>query len=642
MAAPTTSDIANPEGQGFDARLGTLLLRLANSPELQGGVSVEPDDVAGVNTATRPEEFMGGVGQTFARMDFTGGQGLAIAHRADGDPSDVTRFWDSEGIRLDSPRSGGEPHMRLAGTITHFAESWAIYAAPKSRGGYPILHNVGAGLEVFWRDDSTLYKTVGFDQSPPTDFDGYDMNSFDAGNLTTAGGQGLTVSGKYMYAAMSDGVHRVDTSGTHTHWSDTTPVERMWAAKGHIIGANDGELFEIFSGATAKTVLATVDAEYTIDARWLWCGEIGPYVAALSVDGMIHLMDDADGTLRLVSSFRLSESEYPVALAYVGGLVAVMACNTRNPGYFNPEDTRLYVGHLAGGEIVDLRRIWTWDEDNIPNMSVADGQLWFLAQEAIGTAGLWMYDPAFDSLMRVRETTSGARGKTLAGLPGSANRVYLFHEAADALYYYDDDGTYAASGHVISPLIDHYTAREKVWSHVRIFARALPAGTSAKLYYSTDVAAIDDPAHGSWTLAHTLDNTTGVDDSEVRITNPPRARWLTLKLELATTNTANTPEVYGFSVTSYFADPDVTVTLPVNISDRVERPRRRPLFIKGRGQEMWDALKALEGTAVTCELYHTDEVVEGYVERVVRPDRGWPRRRSATDVAMVTVRGKRQ
>ena len=56
-----------------------------------------------------------------------------------------------------------------------------------------------------------------------------------------------------------------------------------------------------------------------------------------------------------------------------------------------------------------------------------------------------------------------------------------------------------------------------------------------------------------------------------------------------------------------------------NISDRVERPNRKPLTVKGLGDSLYNELRGKEGDSITLELFDPAEVVKGVVENLSYP-----------------------
>ena len=91
------------------------------------------------------------------------------------------------------------------------------------------------------------------------------------------------------------------------------------------------------------------------------------------------------------------------------------------------------------------------------------------------------------------------------------------------------------------------------------------------------------------------------------------------------------------------ARPELVVAqIPINISDRVERPGRKPLRVKGLGDALYDSLRSKEGDSVTLELFDPAEIIRGVVERISYPINSNVERGSVTQYAIITVRGTRQ
>ena len=94
----TTDIINNPKRYGYDIRIDSTLLRTAIGPGHE--MTIQSSDVqeGQVNVKQNPEDFTSNLGRIYSRNKFDAGQGLDTAHRADGKPDDVNRFWDSKGI----------------------------------------------------------------------------------------------------------------------------------------------------------------------------------------------------------------------------------------------------------------------------------------------------------------------------------------------------------------------------------------------------------------------------------------------------------------------------------------------------------------------------------------------------------------
>ena len=95
----TQAEVSNPQRKGYDFRLDNQLYRAAISPDQQ--MIIESSDVGAenaVNVKQNAEDFTSNIGRVFSRNKFSSGEGLDTAHRADGQPDDVNRFWDSKNV----------------------------------------------------------------------------------------------------------------------------------------------------------------------------------------------------------------------------------------------------------------------------------------------------------------------------------------------------------------------------------------------------------------------------------------------------------------------------------------------------------------------------------------------------------------
>ena len=95
----TQAEENNPKRKGYDFRLDNQLYRAAITTNQQ--MIIESSDVGqenSVNVKQNAEDFTSNIGRVFSRNKFSSGEGLDTAHRADGQPDDVNRFWDSKNV----------------------------------------------------------------------------------------------------------------------------------------------------------------------------------------------------------------------------------------------------------------------------------------------------------------------------------------------------------------------------------------------------------------------------------------------------------------------------------------------------------------------------------------------------------------
>ena len=89
---PSTNFISKPKSYGYDVRLDTMLLRTAIGPGRE--MTIQSSDVQeqGINVKQNAEDFTSNLGRIYSRNNFTGGQGLDTAHRANGQPMTLQDF----------------------------------------------------------------------------------------------------------------------------------------------------------------------------------------------------------------------------------------------------------------------------------------------------------------------------------------------------------------------------------------------------------------------------------------------------------------------------------------------------------------------------------------------------------------------
>ena len=185
---------------------------------------------------------------------------------------------------------------------------------------------------------------------------------------------------------------------------------------------------------------------------------------------------------------------------------------------------------------------------------------------------------------------------------------------------------------------DFFTAESKQFVGAEISTFTLPSNTSVELFYSTKFEALDNPNDGSFILA--LDQAAGTGDTEKQIAEI--SRYIVGKVVLKSDNGANTPKVKSVQFRALARPELVVAQIPINVSDRVERPGRKPIKVKGLGDTLYNALRSKEGDSVTLELFDPAEIIRGVVERISYPINSNVERGSVTQYAIITVRGTRQ
>jgi hypothetical protein len=164
------------------------------------------------------------------------------------------------------------------------------------------------------------------------------------------------------------------------------------------------------------------------------------------------------------------------------------------------------------------------------------------------------------------------------------------------------------------------------------------AGESVELFFTTEREALFDDQSPSWFPVRSYLSSS--EGNEIGIGNVV-SRSLALMVRLFPSNSNTSPRVRSVSTRSYPGKGDVQIQLPIDVGDQIERPGKRPLRVNGWGSQVMAALREREGSAVLCEVYRTGDRVRGLIESVATPVRTVTPRGTVTQVALVTVRGRR-
>lgn len=626
MALPTKANVPRPQAWGYGALLewgeedeDSLYLRLAVAPNR--ALSVQTAALREtVDVSQNPEDFTASYGKVFSRSSFSGGEGLDRAHRRGATDRDYSRYWDSRNVDVTPARPGEPERLRLLHETGSASTGAGTGRMVGTRAG--VLYWVGgtSGVDVLRCANPTAgTPTITVEDPHATEGDQTVLD--------------LAVLGDKVYAAITtNAVHVRASAGTWTHFSDLAGL-RVWSYKGRLLVSTGAALYEV-DEAAASTLLETLPSGQT----WTDVADAGSVLLATATDGYIYAWSEENLTLTLVGRTEM-EGEQPTAIGSTQGIVFV---GTREATIAGGYIGRMWRATIVGTRLRETQLLHTWGDgsetrDRSPRAFLATREaVWTALIEDGDETHVWRYHLATGGLSRDLVFTVSAAPLSLAAVD---KRIFL---ALSASGIYRELTTYASTGWLISPMADFFTADRKNWVGARLETDGLVTQETATLYYSTDPDALSDSDHASWVSAVAVTaasgTTTGRVTGEQRIATT--ARFLLGKLVLAaSTAKTTTPEVYAFSFRGLL--PEVTVELPVNVSDWMERPGRAPVRVPGYGDGMWVAVKAREAGAVTLTVYQPAEKVEGVIEKVTLPVQEIRARGSTTLYCLVTVRGVR-
>ena len=627
----TTINISNPKRYGYDVRIDDILLRSAVGPGREMQIQSSDVQEGQINVKQNPEDFTSNLGRIYSRNNFTGGQGLDTAHRANGSPKDTTRFFDSKGVDVFHGDDETSYH-------THLLYTTESKLTLSNSNNYLAQTTNG---DLYVTDGTAIKKST---------------NNGDTWSTVTTG---LTINHNFTgAAAVGDQVYFTTANGTTASeliqfngstWSENSTDQSsnagltgVWFAKGQLfISGDDGTVEYLwavspFNKSWSSSDLAEADAIVTFeDSHHVsQVVDAGAVVLAASTNGDIYSIKDVSGTMTLKGQTNIPFEEVHSIAAAEGIVFFGTKEKARDVGRFYRADLTvaddLYV--LANRQLI---KEWVIDSvDTTPkHMFVSRDSIYCGIKESGSESYLWRY--YLPTAGFARDLEMGGSG-FIEGITQSDGKFII--AVAGSGVYQESSDTFESEGYIIMSAADFFTAESKQFVGAEISTFSLPNNTSVELFYSTKFEALDDPNDGSFIKA--LDQAAGTGDTEKQIAEI--SRYIVGKVILKSANGANTPKLKSVQFRALARPELVVAQIPINISDRVERPGRKPIKVKGLGDTLYSALRSKEGDSVTLELFDPAEIIRGVVERISYPINSNVERGSVTQYAIITVRGTRQ
>ena len=624
----TTEFISNPKRYGYDVRVDKLLLRTAISPN--NPMTIQSSDVqAGqnVNVKQNPEDFTSNLGRIYSRNNFSAGQGLDTAHRADGQPDDSKRFWDSKGIDVFHGDDEVSYNVHLLYTTLTQNKSFSgtnNYIAQTTNG------------DIYVTDTTNIHK-----------YNGTSWSTIAAGTSgATHNFTGIAAFGNGLYLTTANG-----TSGSQlikfdgSSWSTLTTAQSssggltgVWYVKNRLwISGNDGTAEYLWErspfDAWDVTWLADGDSIVEIEPTHSITGVVdgGAAVLAASTDGTVY-------SFKLSSAVFVNQGQTKIPYEEVHSIAAAEGIIFIGTKEVSRNVGRLYKLELVAADNLyvlanrQLLKEWVTAVDTTPKaMFVSRDSVYIGIKEANNETNLWRYYLPTGGLARDLQTAGNG---FVTGIVQSNGKFVICVSGSDV---YIETSTYESTGYLITSAADFFTAEAKQFVGAEVSTKELPEETSVELFFTTNFEDLDNPSSSNYEKAINQINGTGDTEQQIK----PVARYIIGKLVLNSDGT-NTPEVKSLQFRALARPELVVAQIPINISDRVERPGRTPIRVKELGDALYNELRLLEGDAVTLEIFNPNEVIRGVVESISYPVIEDAERGSVTQTAILTVRGTRQ
>ena len=624
-----TTTISNPRRYGYDLKIDSLLLRTAISPERQ--MTIQSSDVQSgqnVNVKQNPEDFTSNLGRIYSRNNFSAGQGLDTAHRADGQPDDVNRFWDSKGV--DVFHGDDETSYNLHLLYTTAAQSLSFAAT----NNYVTQTTNG---DVYITDGTTIHK-----------YDGTSWSSIsDSTSGATHNFTGIAAFGNGFYATTANG-----TSGSQlikydgstytvltTAQSSSGGLTGVWYVKNRLwISGNDGTAEYLWErspfDAWDATWLADGDSIVEIEPTHSITGVVdgGAAVLAASTDGTVY-------SFKLSSTVFVNQGQTKIPFEEVHSIAAAEGIVFIGTKEVSRNVGRLYKLELVAADNLyvlanrQLVKEWITDVDTTPkSMFVSRDSVYVGVKEDDNKVNLWRYYLPTGGIARDLQTSGNG---FVQGIVQRDGKFIISVTGSDA---YKETSTYESEGYLVLSAADFFTAESKQFVGAEISTIALDSNTSVDLKYTTKFEDLDNPETATFTNAFT--QVSGTGDEEKQIAEV--ARYIIGKVVLKSSDGVNTPKVKSVQFRALARPELVVAQIPINISDRVERPGRTPITVKGLGDKLYSALRDKEGDSITLELFQPKEIIRGVIEQITYPVISNNNVGSDTTFAIITVRGTRQ
>ena len=612
----TQAEESNPKRKGYDFRVDNQLYRSAIGPGRE--MTIQSSDVAdaSVNVRQNPEDFTSNIGRIYSRNDFSGGSNLDNAHKANGNPNDVRRFWDSQGVDVFNTDLGKGYNVQLLHTTE---KEQALSSA--------VSHMAVVGTRIYVSDDETLYKSD----------DGGDTFSTVTEGLT-AGYQikGLAAHGDLLYITANNGsageIETLTSGGTSTQKMSAAIYDKIFSVKNTFIVTIGNALHQYDGNTTVSSAIITLPSGQTFTD----VTDAGAVVLATATDGRIYSLKDVSGTLTLKGQTEIS-GEQPTCIIESQGIIFY---GTKELQTGSKVIGRLYRANLRVADdlyvLAENQLIKQWDVDGIDNspnaLFTTRDSVYTGIKESGSTSFLWRYYLPTAGIARYYKASAGGTVNNIVNV----NEKFLFTVTSDGVY--QQTNKFEQEGFIIAAPADFFTAENKQFVEASVEVEELSDGNTVELHLSNKFESINDSNDSTWDLEVNAES--GVGEELVQLQRV--ARYIVVKVVLKSPTQVSTPKFKAFKVRALARPELVVVQIPVNISDRVERPFRKPILVRNLGETIYQSLKNKEGNAVTLELYDPAEIVRGVVEKISYPIQSNPNVGSVTQYAILTVRGTRQ
>ena len=611
-------NVSDPKRKGYDFRIDNDLFRTAISTETTMTIQSSDVETQNINVAQNPEDFTRNIGRIYSRNNFSGGSNLDMAHKRGMTENDTTRFWDSSGLDVFTQNKGTPYSLKMLFQTE-------LEQALDSSDGDNALAIVGT--KVYVSNDETLYVST----------DGGENWSTQSTNLT-AGYEikGLAAHGSDLYIVANNGsageIELLPDGGSSTQKMSAAIYDGIWSVKGLMLVSTGTTLHQYDGNTTVGSAIETLPTGQS----WTDVVDAGAVILAVATDGRIYSIKDVAGTFTAKGTTEL-KGEVVTCITETQGQIFY---GTKVSQTGSKVIGRLYSADLTVADdlyvLANQQLIKEWNIDSIDaspyRLYSTRDSVYTGIKETGSNSYLWRYYLPTAGI--ARDLKLGA-GNIIKGI-GIMNEKFLVTVQGSGIW--QETSNYETEGYLITANADFFTAEQKQWVEAQVETPDIASGNTVELHVTDDIEGITSSTHTSWSKVINVQSGSGTVEAQVN----KISRYGAMKVVLTSQGLTSTPEVNSISYRALARPELVLVQIPVNLSDRVERPFRKPITVKNLGEAIYQSLKDREGTPVTLEIYDPQEIIRGVVESIQYPIQANPNFGSVTRYAIITIRGTRQ
>jgi hypothetical protein len=606
------------------------------------------------------------VGYAWARTDLSGGEGLdwdprILALEREQEALDKVRFWDSANIDISRPDTAGHPYtLRLSRGIDEWDESFTdpidittsekyIYIADdKDVKWYPGWHMPMSG-------SAPIPSKIVAVAAAPNDTV---MATCQNGNVYAK----RSIESTFTKVYGDGGVAKLAARG-------------VWYVNGRFIissfdDIDQAKLFTIEWQGDSWGSERPID---TASAPYWSVVESGPAIVAACGDGTLrsYAPESKSGVMDLIPYARttMPEGEAPILLGSNANVLMILTSMSREEE--DRDELRIYQAEVLDDRFaysvgqMQLRREWLAVEHEplvTRNMVATRDEIFWFVKEADAPVEKNQYGLALEALWRIDIVTNGLSRETVVDVVPNLsdpnldpvqsdqinlNGMVIFNSVAGGIdytgkkIYLGDKNRFQRWGYMIFPNITFGLNTDITWISTVIEAQQIrEGGAQVELWRSSDPAAILDWKHSSWVLVDRI-SAGGEAGYETPLTNL-KSKTISLQLRMAASSNQDTsPTVSNVAIRGIPAHRDFIMVVPVDISDTISAPGRRPVHMPGIGRSLQGGLLSLVGDSVEVTMLNPPILFRGIVNNVSEPVTYVADRGSSGTYVEVEFRGQR-